>query len=72
MIIPIHQLNYVCVCVCVRLLLIEGSVAQKWKDRIGRKVKVRRNTLNILRYTETHCKYTLNILGYSKYTLKTL
>lgn len=46
-----------------RLLLIDGSIAQKWKDKMTRKIKVRiRNSTNTL----THCiihKYTVRIMA---------
>lgn len=30
-----------------RLLLIDGSIAQKWKEKMGRKVKVRTTSANM-------------------------
>ena len=33
-----------------RLLLVEGSIAEKWKDRLGKKVKVSLNFILLFIY----------------------
>lgn len=34
---PLMELSLLC-----RLLLVEGSIAEKWKERLGKKIKVRK------------------------------
>lgn len=56
-----------------RLLLIDGSIAQKWKDKMTRKIKVRircsTNTLTRCLIVEL-IKYTIRIMAADVMTLQ--